>query len=159
MPRVLKRTLAVAALLAGSAAACAAPATKPVLTLDDAMRVIDAARSEAARNNWPCVIAVVDDGGWLIALQRMDHPAMLASVELAPGKARSAAMYRKQTAELEKSIDGGRIAAMSAPGFVQMQGGIPLILDGQVVGAIGVSADTPAHDQALAEAGVKALAP
>jgi glc operon protein GlcG len=103
------------------------------------------------------VIAVVDDGGWLIAMERMDNPAMLASVELAPGKARTAALYRKPTVDLEKMIDTGRVAAVTAPGFIEMQGGIPLVMDGQVVGAIGVSTDTPAHDQQVAEAGVRAL--
>ena len=139
--------------------AAAQPAVKRVLTLDEAKRVIAAAEAEAARNAWPSVIAVVDDGGWLIALERMDNPPMLASVELAPGKARTAALFRKPTATLEQAIDTGRVAAATAPGFVEMQGGIPLVKEGQVVGAIGVSTDTPAHDEQIAEAGAKALAP
>lgn len=131
--------------------------TKPVLTLDVALKVIEAAKVDAARNGWPCVIAVVDDGGWLVAMERMDHPAMQVSVDLAPGKARSAALFRKPTAELEKSINGGRIAGVTAPGSVQMQGGIPLRVGDQVVGAIGVSADLPEHDQAIAQAAVDAF--
>jgi glc operon protein GlcG len=130
---------------------------KRVLTLEDARRVIAAAESEAQRNGSPGVVAVVDDGGWLIALERMDNAPMLASVELAPAKARAAAAYRKPTQALEEAINHGRIAAITAPGFVQMQGGVPLVLDGHVVGAIGVSADTPAHDQQIAEAGAAAL--
>lgn len=131
--------------------------TKPVLTLDIALKVIEAAKADAARNGWPCVIAVVDDGGWLIAMERMDHPAMQISIELAPGKARSAALFRKPTAELEKSINGGRIAGVTASGSVQMQGGLPLRVGDQVVGAIGVSADTPEHDQAISQAAVDAF--
>ncbi|MBV8616220.1 MAG: heme-binding protein [Acetobacteraceae bacterium] len=151
------------ACLALAAAVCAGtaraqPATKRVLTLAEAKQAIAAAEAEAARNGWPSVIAVVDDEGWLIAMERMDHPAMMSSIELAPGKARAAALYRKPTAELEKAIDGGRVAAVTAP-FVQMQGGVPLVLGGELVGAIGVSTDTPAHDEQVAEAGAKALRP
>jgi glc operon protein GlcG len=130
---------------------------KRVLTLEEARRVIAAAQMEAQRNGVPGVVAVVDDGGWLIALERMDNAPMLASVELAPAKARAAAAFRKPTQALEEAINHGRTAAVTAPGFVQMQGGLPLVLDGQVVGAIGVSADTPAHDQRIAEAGAAAL--
>src|SRR5436309_8688048 len=91
--------------------------------LEAARHVISAAEEEARRNGWPCVLAVVDDGGWLVLLERMDGAPMLASVELAPGKARAAAVYRKPTRALEESINGGRAAAVTAPGFVQMQGG------------------------------------
>ncbi len=152
--------LAAVALLALPAAAHAGGAeapNRPIITLDRAMRVIEAARAEAQSNGWRAVIAVVDDGGWLIALQRMDDPSMLASVELAPGKARTAALFRKPTAALEAMIDHGRFAAVTALGAVEMQGGIPLQIAGRVVGAIGVSADTPAHDQQIAEAGARAL--
>jgi glc operon protein GlcG len=143
--------------LIGSGAAQAQVLQKRVLTLDDARRVIAAAELEAQRNGSPGVVAVVDDGGWLIALELMDNAPMLASVELAPAKARAAAAFRKPTQALEEAINHGRTAAVTAPGFVQMQGGLPLLLDGQVVGAIGVSADTPAHDQKIAEAGAAAL--
>lgn len=132
---------------------------KKVLTLDAARRVVTAAETEAQRNNAPGVIAVVDDAGWLILLVRMDKAPMLASIELAPAKARSAAIYRKPTQMLEEAINKGRIAAVTAPGFVQMQGGLPLMIDGDIVGAIGVSADTPVHDQQIAEAGARALVP
>jgi glc operon protein GlcG len=134
-------------------------AQKRVLTLEAARHVVGAAEDEARRNGWPCVLAVVDDGGWLVLLERMDGAPMLASVELAPGKARAAAVYRKPTRALEESINGGRAAAVTAPGFVQMQGGVPLVAGGEVVGAIGVSADTPAHDEQIAEAGARALTP
>ena len=158
--RNLLLCLTSAALLGTFSVAVGAQQTaKPALTLQDATRVIDAAKAESASLNCSAVIAVVDDGGWLIKLERMDDPAMLVSVELAPGKARAAALYRKQTAELEKSIDTGRVAAVTAPGFIQMQGGIPLVINGVIVGAVGVSTDTPAHDQAIAEAASRALRP
>jgi glc operon protein GlcG len=132
---------------------------KKVLTLEAARRVVAAAEVEAQRNNAPAVLAIVDDSGWLILLERMDHAPMLASVEIAPGKARAAAIYRKPTQVLEEAINRGRTAAVTAPGFVQMQGGVPLMVNGEVVGAIGVSADTPVHDQLIAEAGARALLP
>lgn len=134
-------------------------ADKKVLTLEAARRLVAAAEAEAERINAPAVVAVVDDGGWLIALERMDRAPMLASVELAPGKARAAAAFRKPTQTLENSINGGRAAQVTAPGFVQMQGGVPIVIDGRVVGAVGISADTPAHDQQIADAAVRSLGP
>jgi glc operon protein GlcG len=158
MTAACRTLLAVLALgSVGSGPAGAEVPQKPILTLDAARRVIAAAEAEAERNGWPCVLAVVDDGGWLILLERMNNVPMLASVELAPAKARSAAIYRKPTQALEEAINHGRVAAVTAD-FVQMQGGLPLIIDGQVVGAIGISADTPAHDQQIAEAGARAIA-
>ena len=142
-----------------SATADAQQMTRPALTLEDATRVIDAGKAKSVSLNCSAVISVVDEGGWLIKLERMDNPAMLVSVELAPGKARAAALYGKPTAELEKSIDTGRVAAVTAPGLIQMQGGIPLVINGTIVGAVGVSTDTPAHDQEIAEAASKALRP
>ncbi len=81
---------------------------KRVLTLEAAMEIVAAATAEAARMKCPCVVAVVDDAGWLLALQRMDEAPMLASIELAPGKARAAALFRKPTQALESAINGGR---------------------------------------------------
>jgi glc operon protein GlcG len=133
--------------------------TKRVLTLAGAQKAVEAAEREARQVGAPGVIAVADDGGWLIALVRMDNAPMLASVDLAAGKARSAAAFRKPTQALEEAINHGRTAQVTAPGYVQMQGGVPIVVDGQVVGAIGVSADTPAHDQQIAEAGARALRP
>jgi glc operon protein GlcG len=148
-------SLAGAALLTN--AASAQLAEKKVLTLAAARKMVAAAEAEAERLRSPGVIAVVDDGGWPILLVRMDHAAMLASVELAPGKARSAAMFKKPTQELEDAISNGRIAATTAHGFVEMQGGLPVVVDGDVIGAIGVSADTKEHDAQIAQAGLAAL--
>lgn len=157
MRRIL--IVAAAALSVAGVSRAAELSSKQVLTLEGAMKMIAAAEAEASHNNWPCVVAVVDDGGWLIALQRMDAVPMLASVELAPAKARAAAAFRKPTQLLEEAINKGRIAETTAPGYTQMQGGVPVVVAGHVVGAIGVSADTPAHDQQIAEAGVRAITP
>jgi glc operon protein GlcG len=130
---------------------------KRVLTLAAARKIVAAAVSEAERNNWPGVIAVVDDGGWPILLERMDHAALLAGVELAPGKARTAALFRKPSQALEDAVNNGRFAATTAP-YIEMKGALPIIQDGEVIGAIGVSADTPDHDVQIAKAGLAAFA-
>ena len=130
--------------------------TRHVLTLDAARRVVAATEAEARQKGWPCVIAVVDSGGYLIALDRMDASPMLASAELAPAKARTAALFGKPTKALEDAIHGGRVAATTA-GFVEMDGGMPLIVDGETVGAIGVSSAQPDWDVALAGVGAAAL--
>jgi glc operon protein GlcG len=103
------------------------------------------------------VISVVDDDGLPILLTRMDGAAVLAGVELAPGKARTAALFRRESGALEDAINGKRPAAATARGFVLMRGGVPLSVGGHVVGAIGVSADIPEHDEQIAKAGVAAL--
>jgi glc operon protein GlcG len=140
-----------------AASASAQLAEKKVITLAAARKMVAAAEAEAERNHWATVIAVVDDGGWPILIERMDHAAVLAGVELAPGKARTAALFKKPSQDLEDAINGGRIAATTARGFVEMQGALPIIVDGEVIGAIGVSADTKDHDVQIARAGVAAL--
>jgi glc operon protein GlcG len=127
-----------------------------VLTLDAARRAIAAAEAKAQQNGWPCVVAVTDSAGYLIALDRMDASPMLASVELAPAKARTAALFRKPSKALEDAIRAGRIAAVTA-GFVEMDGGLPLIVNGELVGAIGVSSAQPDWDAQIAAAGAAAL--
>ena len=130
--------------------------THRVLTLEAARQVIAAAEAEAQRQGWPCVIAVVDDGGHLIALERMDASPMLASVDLAPAKARTAALFRKPTKALEDAIRAGRVALVTT-GFVEMEGGVPLTVKGEVVGAIGASSAQPDWDSRIAAAGAAAL--
>jgi glc operon protein GlcG len=103
------------------------------------------------------VIAVAADGGWPILLLRMDNAAYVASVELAPGKARAAALFKKPTEVLENAINQGRFAAVTARDFTEMEGGLPIVVDGQVVGGIGASFDTPDHDVQIAQAGLAAL--
>jgi glc operon protein GlcG len=100
---------------------------------------------------------VVDDGGWSILLVRMDNAAYVASVELAPGKARTAALFKKPSEALEDAINHGRIAAVTARDFIEMKGGLPITVDGQVIGGIGASFDTPEHDVQIAKAGLAAF--
>lgn len=147
--------LALAVVTAGRATAQLTE--KKVITLAAARKMVAAAEAEAERNHWAGVIAVVDDGGWPILIERMDHAALLAGVELAPGKARTAALFKKPSRDLENAINGGRAAAITARGFIEMQGGLPVLVNGEVIGAIGVSADTKEHDAQIARAGLAAL--
>jgi len=155
--RRLSLTLGALALVTSQLAAAATLPTRPVLTLAAAQRVVQAAQAKAEAGNWPCVISVVDAAGLPLALVRMDNAAVPAGVEIAPGKARTAALFRRPSGALEDAINGNRPAAATARGFVLMRGGLPLVADGQIVGAIGVSADTPQHDEEIAEAGAAAL--
>src|ERR1700752_3436748 len=131
--------------------------TKKVLTLAAAQKRVAAAQLEAERKHLAGVIAVVDDGGWPILVLRMDHAAFVASVELAPGKARTAALFKKPSQALEDAINHGRTAAVTARDFIEMQGGLPVVVDGEVIGGIGASFDTPEHDVESPRAGLAAL--
>jgi glc operon protein GlcG len=130
---------------------------KKALSLEAAPKMVVAAEAEAERNHWHRVVAVVDDGGWIILLERMDHAALTAGVELAAGKARSAALFKKPTQALEEAINHGRYAAITARGFIEMQGGLPVVVDGEVIGGIGASFATPDEDEQVAKAGLAAL--
>jgi len=158
MRRSIGLALVVAAALAlPGREAFAQLKEKKVLTLAAAQKMVEAAQAEAERNHLAGVIAVVDDGGWPILVLRMDNAAFVASVELAPGKARTAALFKKPSQALEDSINHGRIAAVTARDFIEMQGGLPIVVDGQVIGGIGASFDTPEHDVQIAHAGLAAL--
>ena len=159
MSRSIALVLGLAALALTAEGASGQLAEKKVLTLAAVQKMVGAAQAEAERRHLAGVIAVVDDGGWPILLLRMDNAAYIASVELAPGKARTAALFKKPSAALEEAIDHGRIAAVTARGFIEMQGGLPIIVDGQVIGGIGASFDTPQHDVEIAQAGLAAFTP
>jgi glc operon protein GlcG len=122
-----------------------------------AQEMVATAQAEAEREHLAGVIAVVDDGGWPILVLRMDNAAYVASVELAPGKARTAALFKKPSQALEDAINHGRTAAVTARDFIMMQGGLPVIVDGQVIGGIGASFDAPEHDVQIAQAGLAGL--
>lgn len=130
---------------------------KSVLTLTEVNRALDAAEQEAENNGWRVAIAVVDDGGHLLGLRRLDGAAPMGSY-VAQHKARSAALGRKPTRVFEEMINGGRMAYLSVPELEgTMTGGVPVEIDGQVVGAIGVSGVTPDQDEQTAKAGLAAL--
>jgi glc operon protein GlcG len=130
--------------------------TKPVLTLSAAKKAVEAAEKEAEKRGATVVIAVVDDGGQLILLERLDD-TQVASVEVGIGKARTAAIFRRPSKVFEDQIREGRVAALALPGATPLQGGIPIIMDGKVVGAIGVSGNTPQEDEEIALAGASAI--
>jgi glc operon protein GlcG len=157
MWRSVAFAVAATALALSAQGAAAQFGEKKVLTLAAAQKIVAAAQAEAERNHLAGVIAVVDDGGWLILLLRMDNAAYVASVELAPGKARTAALFKKPSQALEDTINHGRVAAVTARDFIEMQGGLPIIIDSQVIGGIGASFDTPEHDVQIAQAGLAVL--
>jgi uncharacterized protein GlcG (DUF336 family)/mannose-6-phosphate isomerase-like protein (cupin superfamily) len=130
---------------------------KKVLTLAAAEQVADAAAAEAKKRNATVVIAVVDDGGYPMVIKRLDD-TQVASVDVGIGKARTAAIFRRPSKVFEDQVKNGRVAALALPGVTPLQGGLPLIYDGKVVGAIGVSGNTPQEDEDIALAGAKVFA-
>ena len=151
------KTAAVAAALLLPIAARAELPSKHVLTLEAARAVVAAAGAEAQKRGATVVIAVVDDGGHVILLERLDD-TQVASVEVGIGKARTAAIFRRPSKVFEDQVRDGRVAALALPGATPLQGGVPLVAGGQVVGAIGVSGNTPQEDEEIAKAGAAALA-
>jgi uncharacterized protein GlcG (DUF336 family) len=131
--------------------------SKPVLTLDDVKRIAAAAEAEALKNQWAVTIAIVDDGGHLLWLQRLDGAAPISS-HIAPGKARTAAVGRRESKVYEDMINQGRSAFLSAPTLEGMlEGGVPILAQGQCVGAVGVSGVKSSEDVQVAKAGIAAL--
>ncbi|TMB18561.1 MAG: heme-binding protein [Deltaproteobacteria bacterium] len=152
--RTVSAALVAAAIVLGASTLRAADelAVKKVLSLSAAMKIAAAAQAEAARRGATVVIAVVDDGGNLIVLHRLDD-TQVASVDVGIGKARTAAIFRRPSKEFEDQIRSGRVAALALPGATPLQGGVPITVDGKVVGAIGVSGNTPQEDEDIAKAG------
>jgi glc operon protein GlcG len=126
-----------------------------VLTLDVAKQIVEAAEAEAKKRGSTVVIVVVDDGGYPLVLHRLDD-TQVASVEVGIGKARTAAIFRRPSKVFEEQVKNGRIAALALPGATPLQGGVPIIYEGRVIGAIGVSGNTPQEDEDIAFAGAAA---
>jgi uncharacterized protein GlcG (DUF336 family) len=132
---------------------------KPFLGIDDARRIAAAAEAEARLHGWAVAIAVVDDGGHLLWLQRLDGTPPI-SAQIAPAKARTAALGRRESRIYEEMINGPRTAFLSAPGLEGMlEGGIPVMVQGHCVGAVGVSGVKASEDAQIAHAGIAALLP
>ena len=132
--------------------------TKPTLELADVKAVMAAAEAEALATKWPVAIAIVDDGGHLLALQRLDGAAAISS-QIAPAKAQTAALGRRESRLYEEMINGGRVSFLSAPGLQGLlEGGVPIVKDGQCLGAVGVSGVKSTEDAQIARAGIAALA-
>lgn len=131
-------------------------ATKKSLTLAAAKQIAAAANAEAVKNKWNMVIAVLDDGANLLYLERMDG-VQIGSVDVAIQKAASAVKFKRPTKALEDALKGGRQAILRLPGAIPVEGGVPIVVDGQVIGAIGVSGAQSTEDGQCAAAGLAAL--
>lgn len=147
----------LALMLSATATLQAELPTKKVLTLGMAKKLVAAAEAEAKKRRATVVIAVVDDGGQLILLERLDD-TQVASVEVAMGKARTAAIFRRPSKVFEDQVKNGRVAALALPGATPLQGGNPITIDGKVIGAIGASGNSPQEDEEIALAGAAVTA-
>ena len=131
--------------------------TKSTLESADVKAIAAAAEAEALKNQWAVSIALVDDGGHLLWLHRLDGAAPISS-QIAPGKARTAALGRRESRVYEEMINGGRVSFLSAPGLEGLlEGGVPILKDGQCLGAVGVSGVKSVEDAQIARAGIAAL--
>jgi uncharacterized protein GlcG (DUF336 family) len=131
--------------------------TKHFLEFSDVKAIAAAAEAEALKNHWAVTIAIVDDGGHLLSLQRLDGAAPISS-HIAPEKAKTAALGRRESKIYEDVINGGRVSFLSAPEIKGMlEGGVPIIKDGQCLGAVGVSGVKSNEDAQIAKAGIAAL--
>src|SRR6266498_3541998 len=148
--------LTVAFLAASSSLLCAQAPDKKGLGFAAARKMATAAQEAARARKVEVVIVVVDDGGHIILLERMDG-AQVASVNVGIGKARTAAIYRRPSKVFEDQIRNGRVAALALADATPLQGGVPVLLAGKVIGAIGVSGDSPQVDEDIAIAGAKAF--
>ena len=130
--------------------------TQAVLTLEDTRAIAAAAEAEATTNSWAVTIAIVDGGGHLLWLQRLDGAAPISS-EIAPAKARTAALGRRESKVYEDMVNGGRVSFLSAPLVGLLEGGVPIMVDGHCIGAVGVSGVKSTEDAQIARAGIAAL--
>lgn len=169
MPRMLalSNQLVIAVVLAGislAAAGTASAQTPPPppygepISLEQAKKVIVAAEAEAKKNNWPVAIAVVDGAGFLVAFQRLDN-TQLGSVEVALQKAKTSALFRRPTKVFEETLamGGANAKVLKLPGALPIEGGLPIVVDGKIIGAIGVSGVKSTEDAQIATAGLEAL--
>jgi glc operon protein GlcG len=156
MNAMLRAAVGLGLLASAASGAGAQVLDKKVLSFGAAQEIAAAAAQAARARGVGVVIAVVDDAGHLVVLHRLDD-TQVASVNVGIGKARTAAIYRRPSREFEEQIRAGRIAALALADSTPLQGGIPIVLDGKVIGAIGVSGDTPQVDEAIAVAGASAF--
>ena len=130
--------------------------TKQALTYEDARKIAAAAQAEAEKNRWNVCIAIVDDGAHLLHFQRLDG-AQLASIDIAIAKATSAMLGKRPTKVYEDTVNGGRYSALSMPGITHLEGGVPIVVAGECIGAIGISGVKSSEDAQIAQAGISAL--
>jgi uncharacterized protein GlcG (DUF336 family) len=129
---------------------------KSILELADAKAIAAAAEAEAVKNSWAVSIAIVDDGGHVLWLERLDGAAPI-SAQIAPAKARTAALGKRESKVYEETINNGRTAFLSAPLEGMLEGGVPILKDGQCLGAVGVSGVKSSEDAQIARAGIAAI--
>ena len=134
----------------------AAMKSKSTLELSDVKAIAQAAEAEALKNSWAVSIAIVDDGGHLLLLHRLDGAAPI-SAQIAPAKAKTAALGRRESKVYEDTINNGRTSFLSAPLTGMLEGGVPIMKDGQCIGAVGVSGVKSTEDVQIARAGISAL--
>ena len=154
----MRTSLAGVALLLALAAHSVAEAQVaygPSVTLEQAKKIVAAAEAEARKNNWPVAIAVVDPSGMLVAFHKLDN-TQVGSIPVAIDKGRSSAIYKRPTKVFEDAVAGGRHALLGLTGAVPIEGGVPIMLDGKIIGAVGVSGVTAAQDGQVAKAGADA---
>lgn len=148
--------LAFAVAAVGLGAAQAQMLDKKALTLEAAMKIAAAADAEAAKNNWNVSIAIVDEGGHLVLLHKRDN-TQYGSIDISIQKAQTAAGFKRATKVFEDAIAGGRTAILGIEQVLPLEGGVPLVFNGQIVGAIGVSGVTSQQDGVVAKAGADSL--
>jgi glc operon protein GlcG len=130
--------------------------SKAVLSQTEVSQILTAARTEAQNNQWAVTIVIVDDGGHPLALERLDGCAPIGAY-IATEKARTSALGRRESKGYEEMVNGGRHAFLSAPLLTSLEGGVPIIVDGQVIGAVGVSGVKAEQDAQVAKAGAQCL--
>ncbi len=130
--------------------------TKKTLSLEAAKKISATAEAEAIKNKWNMAIAIVDDGGNLVYFARIDY-TQIGSIDVAIEKAKTAISFRRSTKQYQERVQGGANFILSVPGIIPVEGGLPIILDGQFIGAIGVSGGTPEQDGIVAKAGLDAF--
>lgn len=155
---MFRTVLAAAFVTLTAAPALAQLRPARVLSAEAARNAVQAAEAHARQNGWAVSIAVVDASGELVAFLRMDG-ASPASVDISRGKARTAARLRRPTRAIEDAVAGGRSVMMTIEGVVALEGGVPIVIEGVVIGAVGVSGVTSVQDGQVAQAGVEAVRP
>lgn len=157
--KTLAGALALALLTAGPAPAQTVPPPYgPPIGIENARKVMAAAEAEASKNNWAVVIAIIDSGGHVVMMHRYDN-VQLSSIEISQGKAKTALMFKRPTKVLDDAISSGGsgLRFLSLKDIVPLEGGLPLVLDGKIVGAIGVSGVLSSQDAQIARAGLDGL--
>lgn len=157
--RILFSAIGGATLLLGAQTTSAQdrPPYGPQITLAVAQKVADAATAEAVKNNWRMAIAIVDAHGFPVHFRLMDD-TQTGSVNVSIEKARTAAMFRRPSKEFEDNVAAGRVAIVGLPGVTPIEGGVPIVVNGKIIGAIGVSGASSAQDGQVAKAGADAVA-